>query len=47
VFERFDLSYDASKIVFAWKGDQGQGYRLYEIDIDPKTANARAPRCGP
>ena len=37
VFERFDLSFDASKIVFAWKSEQGQGYRLYEIDIDPKT----------
>ena len=37
VFERFDLAFDASKIVFAWKGDKDQGYRIYEIDINPVT----------
>ncbi|MBT3193062.1 MAG: hypothetical protein HN341_10950 [Verrucomicrobia bacterium] len=38
VFERFDLSFDAKKIVFAWKAGNEQGYRLYEVDIDPETA---------
>jgi len=37
VFERFDLSFDAKRIVFAWKAGNEQGYRLYEIDIDPVT----------
>lgn len=34
VFERFDLSYDAKRIVFAWKAGPDQGYRLYEINSD-------------
>ena len=37
VFERFDLSFDAKKIVFAWKKSAQQGYRIYEIQIDPKS----------
>jgi len=37
VFERFDLSFDATKIIFAWKAGKEQGYRLYEFDIDPGT----------
>jgi hypothetical protein len=41
VFERFDISFDADKIVFAWKAGPEQGYRLYEVDIDPVTG-ARA-----
>ena len=34
VFERFDLSWDARKIVFAWKSDAQKGYRIYEINVD-------------
>ena len=41
VFERFDVAFDATRIVFAWKAGPEQGYRLYEIDIDPVTG-ARA-----
>ena len=37
VFERFDLDFDAKHIVFAWKPEAQQGYRLYEIEIDPGT----------
>ncbi len=37
VFERFDLDFDARRVVFAWKGAHQQGYRLYEIEIDPQT----------
>ncbi len=34
VFERFDVSYDAKRIVFAWKKKPEQGYRLYEVNVD-------------
>lgn len=34
VFERFDLSFDARRIVFAWKCHPQQGYRIYEIGVD-------------
>lgn len=34
VFERFDVSFDAKKIVFAWKAGPQVGYRLYEINVD-------------
>ena len=37
VFERFDLSFDARRIVFAWKEAWQKGYRLYEVNIDPAT----------
>jgi len=37
VFERFDLSFDAKKIVFAWKAAQKAGYRIYEVNVDPST----------
>jgi hypothetical protein len=37
VFGRFDLSYDAKKLVFAWKKAHQEGYRIYEINIDPST----------
>lgn len=37
VFGRFDLDFDASHIVFAWKKGFWEGYRIYEIAIDPKT----------
>jgi len=39
-FGRFDISFDASKVVFCYVKD-GR-YRIYEIDIDPKTG-LRAP----
>ena len=34
IFGRFDLAFDAKKIVFDWKRKIGQGFRLYEIAID-------------
>ena len=34
VFERFDLSFDAKKIAFAWKSGPQIGYRIYEINTD-------------
>jgi len=33
-FSRFDLSFDAKKVVFGYK-KKGKAYRIYEIDIDP------------
>ena len=46
-FGRFDVSFDAKKIVFGWKKSAKQGYRIYEIDIDPSTglrAKSTRPR---
>jgi len=37
IFGRFDLHFDARKIVFAWKKQRGEGFRLYEIGINPTT----------
>jgi hypothetical protein len=34
VFGRFDLSFDAKKIVFDWKASPEHGYRIYEVNID-------------
>ena len=34
VFGRFDLSFDARKVVFAWKKSAETGYRIYECGID-------------
>jgi len=34
VFERFDVSFDAKRIVFAWKRHHQEGYRLYEVNTD-------------
>ena len=34
VFGRFDLSFDAMRIVFDWKRSKDEGYRIYEIGID-------------
>ncbi|NQT89458.1 hypothetical protein HQ560_22000, partial [bacterium] len=34
LFGRFDLSFDAKKVVFAYKKSEDQGYRIYEIGID-------------
>ena len=41
VFERFDLSFAADRIVFAWKSAAQEGYRLYEIGIDPQTGRRK------
>ena len=34
VFERFDLSFDARRIAFAWKAGPQTGYRIYEVRVD-------------
>ena len=34
VFERFDLSFDAKRVVFAWKKGPQDGYRIYEVRVD-------------
>lgn len=41
VFERFDIHYDADRIVFAWKCAHQKGYRIYEIAIDPETGRRK------
>ena len=33
-FGRFDLSFDAKRIVFAWKKSWEKGYRIYEVNVD-------------
>jgi hypothetical protein len=33
-FDRCDLSFDGKRVVFAWKGAFGEGFRLYEINVD-------------
>ena len=35
IFGRFDLHFSASKIVFDWKKEPKEGFRIYEIEIDP------------
>ena len=37
LFGRFDLSFDAKKVLFSYKKSKDEGYRLYEIDLDPST----------
>ncbi len=37
VFGRFDIDFDARHVVFAWKRSKEEGYRLYEIGIDPES----------
>jgi hypothetical protein len=34
VFGRFDISFDARKVVFDWKRSNDEGYRIYEVGID-------------
>ncbi|MEI7902195.1 MAG: hypothetical protein WCK89_18235, partial [bacterium] len=34
VFERYDLSFDAKRVVFAWKKGPQEGYRIYEVRVD-------------
>ncbi len=35
LFDRFDLSYDATKVAFGYKKQDG-AFHIYEIDIDPQ-----------
>ena len=42
LFGRFDLSFDASRIVFSYKKDVDAAYRIYEIGIDPSTGRAKS-----
>jgi hypothetical protein len=35
IFGRFDLHFTAKKVVFGWKKAKKEGFRIYEIDIDP------------
>ena len=39
IFGRFDLNFDSKRIVFDWKQGEAKGFRIYEIDIDPKTGS--------
>ena len=34
VFERCDLSFDAKRVVFAWKKGPQDGHRIYEVGVD-------------
>ncbi len=34
IFGRYDLSFDAKRIVFAWKKADQEGYRIYEVNVD-------------
>ena len=35
LFDRFDLSYDAKKVVFGYKKTSKEPFRIYEVDINP------------
>ncbi len=34
IFGRYDLSFDAQRLVFSWKEKEGVGFRLYEVNVD-------------
>jgi len=34
IFGRYDLSFDARKIVFAWKKARDEGFRIWEVGVD-------------
>ena len=34
IFDRYDLSFDGERVVFAYKAAPGQGFRLYEVGVD-------------
>ncbi|MCD6304248.1 MAG: hypothetical protein J7M21_04725, partial [Planctomycetes bacterium] len=34
IFGRFDLSFDARRIVFGWKRSRDEGFRIYEVGVD-------------
>jgi hypothetical protein len=36
IFGRFDLSFDAKRVVFGWKPSLKKGFRIYEVGIDGK-----------
>ena len=36
LFGHFDLSFDAKKVVFAYKKSKDEGYRIHEIGVDPE-----------
>lgn len=36
IFGRFDLSFDAKRVVFDWKAAPDKGFRIYEVGIDGK-----------
>jgi len=33
-FDRYDLSFDGRRVVFSWKRAYGEGFRLYEVNVD-------------
>jgi hypothetical protein len=35
MFDRFDLSYDAKKVVFAYKRSKDESFYIYDLDLDP------------
>ncbi len=40
IFDRFDLHFTAKKVVFNWKRSPKEGFRIFEIDIDPERGSA-------
>ncbi|MHC4253621.1 MAG: TolB family protein, partial [Planctomycetota bacterium] len=42
-YGRFDVSFDAKRIVFGWKRSAKEGYRIYEIEVDPSTGKRTNP----
>ena len=36
IFGRYDLSFDARKVVFDWKKNEDEGFRIYEVGVDGK-----------
>ena len=43
IFGRFDLHFNAGKVVFDWKEGEAKGFRIFEIDIDPDTGTRTGP----
>jgi hypothetical protein len=37
IFGRFDLHFSAAKVVFDWKRSKREGFRIFEIRLDPET----------
>ena len=44
LFDRFDLSYDAKKVIFSYKKTPQAPFRIYEVDIDPGALRSGSPR---
>jgi hypothetical protein len=36
IFGRFDLDFDAGRVIFDWKRRIGEGFRIYEVGVDGK-----------